>query len=198
MSGDLTQEEIEALCALIPTEDICQQKPEPTPVPVDPDMKGDTMMQGDHERDFKMKLNPMEGQITFTAVALTSAIGIALETFKWRADNNGLSYYNLGDTTWTNGTNWWKLYNQIGAYAGLVLWGAASITQLASLAGVAADINLMVWWFGIGMVGSLVSLVVGALAFYAKWSAFTVSRDTTKSSGEQTAAGFVYSLISSE
>ena len=124
----------------------------------------------------------------------------ALELFKWRTDDpvSNEPYYNNGIDAWPGATNWWKLANDIGFYAALALWGVASLTQIASLAGVAADINIMVWFYGLGMVGALVSLVAGSLHFYAKWSAFGLSRDATQTAGVVNAAGGVYGSVSLE
>lgn len=150
-------------------------------------------MDGPHEM-----MNPMEGQITFTMVAVATAVGYALDMFKWRADRNGVSYYAYGDAAWNNGTNWWKIYNMIGCYAGLALWSVAAITQLLSMGGIAADINLMVWGYGLGGVGALVSVIVALLQFYAKWSSFTIANDATKSAAEIAGASSTYGMVKSE
>ena len=88
--------------------------------------------------------------------------------------------------------------NMIGFYGWLVLWAAAAVTQVASLAGAMADINLMVWGYGIGMAGALIELIAGLLHFYGKWSAFGINRDTTKTALIKSAAGFVYGKMSNE
>lgn len=187
--GDFTREEIEMICAQLPDEPICDQlKPEPTTTDSGAtETAGGRMTHGPHDM-----LNPMEGQITFAIVAVASAVGYALDMFKWRADVNNVSYYAPGDAAWNNGTNWWKIYNMLGCYTGLILWSVAAITQLLSMGGIAADINLMVWGYGLGGVGGLVSLIVSLLAFYAKWSSFTITNDSTKSSAEISGANVVY------
>jgi hypothetical protein len=65
-------------------------------------------------------------------------------------------------------------------YAGLALWSVASVTQLLSLGGIAVDINLMVWGYGLGMVGSAIAMIVGMLQFYARFNAYDRYYDTTK------------------
>ena len=49
------------------------------------------------------------------------------------------------------------MYRNIKMYSELAFFGVASLTQIATLFGALADINLMVWWYG-GTVMGLVSL----------------------------------------
>ena len=73
----------------------------------------------------------------------------------------------------------------IGGYAGLAFWSVASLTQILSIFGVAADINVMVWMYG-GAVGGLVGLVAHFIAMYAYDQLYTKTSSATAS--EVTAA----------
>ena len=151
-------------------------------------------MVGDKPPEFP--LMPLEGQITFSAVAVLMTMWPALELFKWRSNEpDGTSYYKKGADTWPGKTNWWELANTIGFYGGLVLWGAAAVTQLATLGGALADINVMVWGYGLGMVGALVELVASLIHEYGKWSAFSLKRDNTQTPQVRGAASDVFNSM---
>ena len=51
----------------------------------------------------------------------------------------------------TDGTNFNQLADDVLRYGSIAICGTAALTQLASLAGIAVDINLMVWNYGIFM-----------------------------------------------
>ena len=65
-------------------------------------------------------------------------------------------------------------------YFTMVFMGIASITQLLSMLGIAAEINLMVWMYG-GMVDMVVSLIWGLVYMYAVDAYWTDSEDTASS-----------------
>ena len=108
----MTPEERAELCALVPSDPVCQEQPKPEPTDQTKTDGGDMQMHdggmmGKND-PWEMRPMPMEGQITYTMVAVFAAVGYALELFKWRSDAN---FYNDGDTAWESKTNWWKLYN---------------------------------------------------------------------------------------
>ncbi len=47
-----------------------------------------------------------------------------------------------------------------------MFWSVVSITQILSVAGIAADVNLMVWMYG-SAAGGVISLIVGLIQMYA-------------------------------
>ena len=65
-------------------------------------------------------------------------------------------------------------------YFTMVFMGIASITQLLSMLGIAAEINLMVWMYG-GMVDMVVSLIWGLVAMYAVDAYWSDSENTGSS-----------------
>ena len=71
-------------------------------------------------------------------------------------------------------------------YFTMVFMGIASITQLLSMLGIAAEINLMVWMYG-GMVDMVVSLIWGLVAMYAVDAYWSDSEETTSSTAATSA-----------
>jgi len=65
--------------------------------------------------------------------------------------------------------------NMLSDYSFLVLGGIAFITQLLSMFGIANEINLLVWMWGLGFVGMLVEVVAGIMMAYGYDSAYTLS-----------------------
>ena len=59
------------------------------------------------------------------------------------------------------------MYRNIKYWSELGFFGVASLTQIATLFGSMADINLMVWWYG-SMIMGLISMFTMALMWYAR------------------------------
>ena len=57
------------------------------------------------------------------------------------------------------GTNLWEYSTKAMRYTSLVGHSILTITQILSMAGIAADVNIMAWMY-LSMVGSVVSLLV--------------------------------------
>merc|ERR1712226_1777623 len=53
----------------------------------------------------------------------------------------------MGTTFGASATNWWKLYNQIAQYGTLSIGAILTITQLLSMFGIAAEVNVMLWGY---------------------------------------------------
>merc|ERR1712223_3617 len=94
--------------------------------------------------------------------------------FRYRSDEN---YYVLGDTAFS-GTNWWSLYNTIGMWGLMAAGSVLSITQLLSMFGVAVETNVMLWEMIHMWVAPILSMTVGALAFWAYDQAYVNCNDT--------------------
>ena len=77
-------------------------------------------------------------------------------------------------------TNYWKLLNMHWNYFTIGWMGIATITQLLSMLGIAAEINLMVWMYG-GIVNMVVSFISGLVAMYAYDAYWSVAEDSTSS-----------------
>ena len=82
------------------------------------------------------------------------------------------------------GTNYWKMTQVYGGYFWMALLGLASITQLLAIFGIANEINLMVWIYGLQMAGGLVELISMIAMWYAYDSAYAITVDTSKTAAE--------------
>ena len=69
---------------------------------------------------------------------------------------------------------------------------------MLTIVGIGAEINLIVWMFGLTTLGSVVTTISGLLAAYAYDKAYTMSTDSTASVANQTAASNVMSSIEME
>lgn len=95
------------------------------------------------EGDDYMKNERMMGNIAFLSIAVGQIFRSGAELFRYRSDAD---YYVLGDTAFGSGVqNWWKLYNSIGMYGRMSIGVILTITQLLSMFGLFADVNVMVW-----------------------------------------------------
>merc|ERR1712113_172985 len=111
-------------------------------------------------------MGAMWGNIGFLMVAISHVVHPALDMFRYTA---GDTYWDVTDTTFgtvADTTNWWKLYNQIGQYGMLSVGAILTITQLLSMFGVAAEINVMLWGYATMLVGPLLGAVVSGLAMW--------------------------------
>ena len=87
-------------------------------------------------------------------------------------------------------TTWNLLGSQVKTYGALVIFGTAMITQLLSIFGIAVPINLMVWEYGVGMAGMLVSAIASMIwmwGMHLGWSTCrTVYEDPGNSDTDET------------
>merc|ERR1739844_36825 len=121
------------------------------------------MAEGD---DMKMSSEAMWGNIGFLMVAISHVAHPALDMFRYTSAE---TYWDVTDATFGAGaTNWWKLYNQIGQYGMLSVGAILTITQLLSMFGVAAEINVMLWGYATMLVGPLLGAVVSGLAMWGE------------------------------
>jgi len=111
--------------------------------------------------------SPMMGAITYLIIALLVSFDALMHLFRYSSLKN---YYNMyaTDTTGLVLTNWFKIGDLIINYTNMVVYGVAFITQLIALFGILGDINMLVWVWGVMVVGGLAELVGGL--FY--WMAY--------------------------
>ena len=93
-----------------------------------------------------------------TAMSLT--LHAALVQLRYRSST---TYYDAGDALTTN---YWELLNMHWNYFTIGWMGVATITQLLSMLGTAAEINVIVWLYG-GILNMYISFVTGLFAMYA-------------------------------
>jgi len=145
-----------------------------------PPQGGDMMKGGkmDDDRDAQRDSDQMEANLTFLFTALGVSLSSGLQLFRYRSDEN---FYIGGEYLDFNG---WKMANLLQDYSFLVLGGVAFITQLLSMFGIANEINLLVWMWGMGFVGMLVEAVAGFMLFYSYDEAYklTLSDDAEDNS----------------
>lgn len=60
----------------------------------------------------------------------------------------------------------------INNYAGLAIWGIAFLTQSLSFAGLLAEINVMTWTYGVGFLGTIVTVVYNIFYLLSLWSLY--------------------------
>ena len=87
---------------------------------------------------------PLQGQMTYTLVALGAATMHALKAFRYRSTTG---YYDSGKGLDTKSTNWWSLMNMLNDYGNLALWSVLGIFNLISTFGIAVPLNGMVWGY---------------------------------------------------
>ena len=105
----------------------------------------------------------MEANITFLMVVLGSLVHISLRMDRYRSAEN---YYIYGELTTNKMTNYWSLLNMVGGYWVLVLTGILTITQILSMVGVAAEINVMAWMY-LGLADMVIGLILSFVGMYA-------------------------------
>ena len=142
------------------------------------------------DAEWIMMADPMTGQITYTMVAIMSASMIALDMFRYNPSSSKYSEWaNIGATA---STPYWMYGGELARYTMLTFSSVTSITQILSMAGVAADVNMMVWMYG-GMAASVLGLVAHGLLMYSYDIANTALTSSTPS--EVTAAQAVIDAL---
>ena len=131
----------------------------------------------------------------FLSAALGLIGGSGLELFRYRSATD---YYSNGDTVFGSTSNYWQLSHLVAEYFYLGMGSLAFFTQLLTLFGIGAEINLFVWTVGVTMLGGLVSAVSGGLAVYGYDQAYQMTVDSSASTANVTAATSVMSSIESE
>ena len=73
-----------------------------------------------------------------------------------------------------NKTHWYKIGDQIRVFGFLAVWTTALITQILAYFGLAIQINLLVWNFGVVWLGSSITLTSFLLYFIAYEDAYSL------------------------
>ena len=114
----------------------------------------------------------MQANVTYLLTALSLTVHAALQQFRYRSSD---TYYSAGDSLGSQ--NFWQLLNNTWNLFTIGFMGIATLTQLLSMLGIAAEINVMVWMYG-GMIDMVVGLVTSLVAMYAYDAYWTVSQDS--------------------
>ena len=115
---------------------------------------------------FWSDLSPTMGQLSYTMVSIMALTKVCLQLFRYESRSG---YFNSGDIT---GQNYWKVANYVDGFGQIGIWSLAATTQLLSLFGIAPDVNMMVWQYGVGVGTDLVFLTYAVLEFIAYENAF--------------------------
>jgi hypothetical protein len=121
---------------------------------------------------------PLQGQMTYTFVALGAATMHALKAFRYRSTTGfydagkGLDATDAGKGLDYKGPNWWSLMNMLNDYGNLALWSVLGIFNLISTFGIAVPLNGMVWGYAsfIFAILNLVVMIVGKIGYDAAYS----------------------------
>ena len=111
---------------------------------------------------FLSTLNTTQGQFTYTITGLIATAVIVLNHFRWRSDSD---FYDSG--AHAGSFNYWQIGNWVSSYSGMSLLGLASLTQLLALVDFGVSLNIMVWTYGVGALGSFMNLISQSLLFVA-------------------------------
>lgn len=127
-------------------------------------------------KEEKMAKEMDEAQMAFLLTMASGVAMTALETFRYRGDAQ--VYYSEGDLSTAGATNYWKMSQQVGSYSFLVVGTIMTITQLLSVLGMSAGLNLMVWGYG-GLILTLTGIISSLLEFYAYDNAYSQTTSNT-------------------
>jgi len=125
--------------------------------------------------------HPMEANLTYLGVALGAVMEIVLHQFVWHESNASTASQAASGS---GNTDYYDLLHMIGSYAGLGVWGTASLTQLLATMGIMVSINMMVWGMLVPMGGLLIELaylVLGFLAYNQFFEQYEASNSTAYS-----------------
>lgn len=130
----------------------------------------------DHDEDGMSK--DMMPQLEFAMGALMSCISYSALFLRYRGD--AMDFYTYGDQyLGTDSMNWWKMANSASLPSGAAIMGILFLTQVLSMAGIAGEINLMAWMYGLKlwMVTSMVGHVLRFIGYEMAYSWY--AEDTT-------------------
>lgn len=167
-------------CDFVPDDPSCvspDPEPQPGPTKTTPEEKIDE----EKEIDSEMESAMMQANVTYLLTALSLTVHAALVQFRYR---NVTDYYSAGDAL---SQNYWQLLNNVWNFFTIGFMGIATITQLLSMLGLFAEINVMVWMYG-GMLDMVISLVTSLVAMYAYDAYWSESQASTSNSADAATA----------
>jgi len=150
----------------------------------------DDMDMKDMEEMTMMQKAMMPGNMTFLGMAIETGLMAGLELFRYRSAS---TYYDDGNIS---STNWWKLANLIEGYASLSIAGILTISQLLSMFGVGASVNMMLWGYSTMLVMPLVMGVTEMMRWAGYDAAYVICQDS--SSADQATGCTVQETLETE
>jgi len=122
----------------------------------------------------QMAMLMLAGEIAFMSIMdLTSWRWANLATVDDADGDEHEEYYDFHDEWWLVedgelGNPLYKWASMMHTYVGAALGTTMFVTQLLSMLGIAASVNMMIWGYG-GMVMGLVGLLWGTMTFFQHW-----------------------------
>lgn len=167
----------------------------------------ETINDVDNEFVFEQELDPSNviarmpilGNIAYISTALLAATAAGLRQFRWRADDDGFKnkYYAF----WTfyeadlGSTNYWELGTLIADFGMLGIFGVAFVTEILATFGIAPELNVMVWAFGVGLGGLVIGLTYNIMMFMAINTCYGINSDSAKAMTTGIPAGLLMQQI---
>ena len=131
------------------------------------------------------KANPMLGNVTYLAVASGMFVQTALRMFRYHRSETYEAYKS-------GNTNWISLASDIGGYSALAIFGVAAVLQGLSMGGIAADLNIKFWHYGVEVAGGAIMAFVSGLLMWAYEEAFKNSSSDDAAVVEKAEAAMDY------
>ena len=143
-------------------------------------MEMDECMDMDHDDHHEEEGhgNPMMANVHYAMTAIMTSTAYSLAYFRYRGD--AMDFYTAGDQyLGTDAPNYWKMANTVRLPTSAGIFGVLALTQLLSMFGIAGEINLMAWRYGL-MVWMASNMVATLIEFYGYESAYAwYAEDTT-------------------
>jgi len=136
------------------------------------DDSGMSMSDMDGKDMTMMQKAMMPGNLAFLGMAIETGLMAGLELYRYRGAD---SYYDDGNIS---ATNWWKLSNLIEGYTKLTLATILALTQLLSMFGVGASVNMMLWGYSTMLVMPLVMGVTEMMRWAGYDAAYVICQDS--------------------
>ena len=127
----------------------------------------------DMEEKTMMQKAMMPGNQAFLGVAVEHAVMAGLTLFRY---NSSSTYYDDGNIMSFNA---WKVSNLIEQWTGLVLGSVLGLSQLLSMFGVGASVNMMMWGWSTMLVMPLAMGVAEVMRFWAYDQSYQICEDSS-------------------
>ena len=168
-------------CDFAPEDETCQSDLRPEPIP-----EKNTTIINQSASDFPVDVNdwrllksasPALGQLIYTLLPMIAGTyhGISLFYFRKYPD-----HYERDQLT--SPLNWRMWAMLIQDWGGLGVWGIAFLFQLISLFGAGGELNMIIWYWIVGITGGTAVLTVAAFYFLAIYQVYEKVQTLTSDS----------------
>jgi len=155
------------------------------------------------EMDDEMKMAMRDANLAFLMMAGSATAWAVIDLFFWKwqitytgATYNGgtaaggqeahfaAEYAMIAAGTFEQG--WWRMGSLIKTWGVLVIMGVAFLTQLLSMFGMFAHINMLVWGWGVMLGGGILSMVSGIMTMLSYRQAMKAQADDSDTNSGST------------